>query len=126
MTRRAAGTPIRLASKSVRGRRLIDDTLAMAGFRGIAAIEFVNGGGTGSIGTTAAEPAVTEVGAGSGLYQPSLFDAYRSFSGQPAALFALPVVRRPVLAWSPCSAAATSRAGRATPAACRARICQPG
>lgn len=95
MTRRAAGTPIRLASKSVRGRRLIDDTLAMAGFRGIAAIEFVNGGGTGSIGTTAAEPAVTEVGAGSGLYQPSLFDAYRSFSGQPTALFALPVVRRP-------------------------------
>src|SRR5262249_40297817 len=28
-------------------------------------------------------------------YQPTLFDAYRSFSGLPAALFALPVVRRP-------------------------------
>ena len=37
MTRRAAGTPIRLASKSVRCRRLIDDTLAMRGFRGVLA-----------------------------------------------------------------------------------------
>ena len=37
MTRRAAGTPIRLASKSVRCRRLIDDTLAMDGFRGVLA-----------------------------------------------------------------------------------------
>ncbi len=66
-----------------------------AAVRAVAPIEFVNGGGTGSIAATAAEQAVTEIGAGSGLYQPSLFDAYRSFSGQPAALFALPVVRRP-------------------------------
>jgi D-serine deaminase-like pyridoxal phosphate-dependent protein len=63
--------------------------------RAVAPIEFVNGGGTGSIAATAAEPAVTEVGAGSGLYQPRLFDAYRAFRGLPAALFALPVVRRP-------------------------------
>ena len=63
--------------------------------REVAPLEFVNGGGTGSIAATAAEDAVTEIGAGSGLYQPSLFDAYRSFSGRPAALFALPVVRRP-------------------------------
>ena len=32
---------------------------------------------------------------GSGLYGPTLFDAYRSFTPEPAALFALPVVRRP-------------------------------
>jgi len=67
----------------------------VAAIREVAPIEFVNGGGTGSIAATAAEAAVTEVGAGSGLYQPSLFDAYRAFSGLPAALFALPVVRRP-------------------------------
>ena len=67
----------------------------VAAVRQIAPIEFVNGGGTGSIAATAAEDAVTEIGAGSGLYQPTLFDAYRSFSGRPAALFALPVVRRP-------------------------------
>jgi len=67
----------------------------VAAVSAVAPLEFVNGGGTGSIQATAAEPAVTEIGAGSGLYQPVLFDAYRSFSGRPAALFALPVVRRP-------------------------------
>ena len=61
----------------------------------VAPLRFVNGGGTGSVERTAAEPAVTEVAAGSGLYGPTLFDAYTSFSPQPAALFALPVVRRP-------------------------------
>src|SRR5579875_104816 len=61
----------------------------------VAPLEFVNGGGTGSIEKTAAEPAVTEIGAGSGLYHPGLFDSYRGFSGHPAAFFALPVVRRP-------------------------------
>ncbi|HYK34153.1 MAG TPA: amino acid deaminase/aldolase [Streptosporangiaceae bacterium] len=67
----------------------------VAAIRQAGPLDFVNGGGTGSIATTAAEPAVTEIGAGSGLYQPGLFDAYRAFRGQPAALFALPVVRKP-------------------------------
>ncbi|MBM9509362.1 amino acid deaminase/aldolase [Actinacidiphila acididurans] len=58
-------------------------------------LEFVNGGGTGSVESTAAEDVVTEIAAGSGLYVPRLFDNYRSFRGRPAALFALPVVRRP-------------------------------
>jgi D-serine deaminase-like pyridoxal phosphate-dependent protein len=55
----------------------------------------VNGGGTGSIERTAAEPAVTEITAGSGFYAPTLFDHYSTFSLRPAAFFALPVVRRP-------------------------------
>jgi D-serine deaminase-like pyridoxal phosphate-dependent protein len=59
------------------------------------ALRFVNGGGTGSLELTGAEPAVTEIAAGSGLYGPTLFDAYRAFRPQPAALFALPVVRKP-------------------------------
>lgn len=67
--------------------------------RGIADLEFVNGGGTGSVERTAAEPCVTEVAAGSGLFQPRLFDDYTSFRGRPAALFALPVVRRPGVGW---------------------------
>jgi D-serine deaminase-like pyridoxal phosphate-dependent protein len=58
-------------------------------------LEYVNGGGTGSVQHTAAEDAVTEIAAGSGLYVPRLFDNYTSFSGRPAALFAQPVVRRP-------------------------------
>jgi D-serine deaminase-like pyridoxal phosphate-dependent protein len=61
----------------------------------VAELEFVNGGGTGSVETTAREKAVTEVAAGSGLYQPHLFDYYTNFTGRPAALFALPIVRRP-------------------------------
>ncbi|MEY9942673.1 amino acid deaminase/aldolase [Streptacidiphilus sp. MAP5-3] len=63
--------------------------------REVADLEFVNGGGTGSVESTVAESCVTEVAAGSGLYVPRLFDNYRSFSGRPAALFAQPVVRRP-------------------------------
>jgi D-serine deaminase-like pyridoxal phosphate-dependent protein len=63
--------------------------------RSVAPLRFVNGGGTGSVERTAAEPAVTEVAAGSGLFGPTLFDTYRAFTPRPAALFALPVVRKP-------------------------------
>ena len=61
----------------------------------VAQLEFVNGGGTGSIEQTASEWAVTEVAAGSGFYAPVLFDHYSSFELNPAAMFALPVVRKP-------------------------------
>jgi D-serine deaminase-like pyridoxal phosphate-dependent protein len=67
----------------------------VAAVRELAALEFVNGGGTGSIERTAADPAITEVAAGSGLFGPHLFDGYRHFSPAPAAAFALPVVRKP-------------------------------
>jgi D-serine deaminase-like pyridoxal phosphate-dependent protein len=60
----------------------------------ISPLEFVNGGGTGSLEGTSREDVVTEIGAGSGLYGPALFDAYRRFSPRAAAMFALPVVRR--------------------------------
>jgi D-serine deaminase-like pyridoxal phosphate-dependent protein len=66
-----------------------------AAVEAVTPLELVNGGGTGSIELTAAEPPVTEVAAGSGLYGPTLFDAYSRFAPRPAALFALPVVRRP-------------------------------
>ena len=66
---------------------------------GSAPLAFVNGGGTGSVDRTAAERAVTEIAAGSGLYGPALFDTYRAFTPQPAALFALSVVRRPGPGW---------------------------
>ena len=59
----------------------------------VAQLEFVNGGGTGSIELTASEWAVTEVAAGSGFYAPVLFDHYRAFRPRPAAMFALPVTR---------------------------------
>jgi D-serine deaminase-like pyridoxal phosphate-dependent protein len=63
--------------------------------RAIADLEFVNGGGTGSIESTHADASVTEVAAGSGLFGPHLFDGYVQFTPAPAASFALDVVRRP-------------------------------
>ncbi|HEV7205929.1 MAG TPA: alanine racemase, partial [Jatrophihabitans sp.] len=61
----------------------------------VGALEIVNSGGTGSLEVSSADPVVTEVTAGSGLYVPTLFDGYRAFTPRPALFFALPVVRRP-------------------------------
>ncbi|HWT92073.1 MAG TPA: amino acid deaminase/aldolase, partial [Solirubrobacteraceae bacterium] len=94
---RARGVAIRgmqaLSARELAGRRarIVEAVRAV-----VPDLEFVNGGGTGSLERTARElGAVTEAAAGSGLYGPTLFDTYRAFSPQPAALFALPVVRRP-------------------------------
>jgi D-serine deaminase-like pyridoxal phosphate-dependent protein len=67
----------------------------VAAVREVADVPIVNGGGTGSIHTTTREGVVTEVTAGSGLFAPTLFDRYSSFRLTPAAMFAMPVVRRP-------------------------------
>ena len=61
----------------------------------IVQLEFWNAGGSGSVESTAEDPVVTEVAAGSGLLVPTLFDHYQSFEPRPAAFFALPVTRRP-------------------------------
>ena len=66
-----------------------------AGLRPLVDLEFWNGGGSGSVEATAADTAVTEVAAGSGLLVPTLFDHYQSFAPRPAAFFGVPVVRRP-------------------------------
>ena len=67
----------------------------VAKVREVAPLEFVNGGGTGSLESTSAEEAVTEVAAGSGFFAPAQFDHYSNLSLRPAAGYALPVVRRP-------------------------------
>jgi len=58
-------------------------------------LRFVNGGGTGSLETTAADLSVTETTAGSGLFSPALFDSYAGFRHLPAAGFAIPITRIP-------------------------------
>ena len=95
-----AGNPLRGAAvKWVQKRSAAELAerrgLAVASVRQIADLEFVNGGGTGSIESTTAEEAVTEVAAGSGLFGPHLFDNYAHFHPAPAASFALSVVRKP-------------------------------
>ncbi|RLP87006.1 MULTISPECIES: amino acid deaminase/aldolase [unclassified Micromonospora] len=86
---------IRLAQRGSYRELLARRSAAVAAVREHADLEFVNGGGTGSVAATSADPAVTEVTAGSGLYGPTLFDAYRAWRPTPAAFFACAVVRRP-------------------------------
>lgn len=61
----------------------------------VGPLRFVNGGGTGSLGSTTREQAVTEVTAGSAFYAPALFDGHRALDLAPAAGFACAITRRP-------------------------------
>lgn len=67
----------------------------VAGVREVAELEFVNGGGTGSLEYTSADDSVTEVTAGSGFLAGTLFDDYAGFDLAPAAAFGFDVVRKP-------------------------------
>lgn len=91
-SRRAAIRGMQRASRRELAERRAE---AVRRVRGVAELEFVNGGGTGSIESTHADASVTEVAAGSGLFGPHLFDGYTHFRPAPAAAFALDVVRRP-------------------------------
>ena len=71
----------------------------IAAVQEVTDLEFVNGGGTGSLEISAAEGSLTELGAGSGVFAPALFDHYQNFQHEPAAFFARPVVRRPGEQW---------------------------
>jgi D-serine deaminase-like pyridoxal phosphate-dependent protein len=92
---RLRGAAIRLMQRRSAAELAERRAAAVAAIGEVAELEIVNGGGTGSLELTAAEPAVTEVTAGSGFYAPAQFDHYSRFSLLPAAGFALPVVRRP-------------------------------
>jgi D-serine deaminase-like pyridoxal phosphate-dependent protein len=77
-------------SQLVVRRREIAEALAA-----VVSLEFWNGGGSGSVEATAADAAVTEIAAGSGLLVPGIFDRYASFEPRPAAYFGLRVTRKP-------------------------------
>jgi hypothetical protein len=64
-------------------------------FAGGFAPAMVNGGGTGSLAWATGEAALGEVTVGSGFVGSHLFDYYRDLAVEPAAYFALQVVRRP-------------------------------
>ncbi len=72
-------------------RRRVVEALAEAGLPPA----LVNGGGTGSLAWTSADPSVTELTAGSGFLAPHGFDGFDGLDLEPAAFFALPVVRLP-------------------------------
>jgi D-serine deaminase-like pyridoxal phosphate-dependent protein len=82
----------RLSRRDVAAARA--DVVRALAERGLPAT-LVNGGGSGSIDSSSAEAALTEVAAGSGFVDSHLFDDYAGLQLTPAAYFALQVVRRP-------------------------------
>jgi D-serine deaminase-like pyridoxal phosphate-dependent protein len=93
--RRLRGAAIRWMQRRSAAELAQRRAAIVASIREFSDLPVVNGGGTGSLETTAAEDVVTEVSAGSGFYAPVLFDHYSRFSLTPAAGFALPIVRKP-------------------------------
>ncbi|MFI2753133.1 amino acid deaminase/aldolase [Cellulomonas sp. P22] len=84
-------------------------------------LDLVNSGGSGSLETSAGDPVVTEVTAGSGLFVPTLFDAYRAFVPRPAAYFGLDVVRVPARGYATAFGGGYVASGPAT----RSRLPRP-
>jgi D-serine deaminase-like pyridoxal phosphate-dependent protein len=82
--------------KSISARELEHRCVAvLQAVRKFADLQLVNGGGTGSLHIVSQDHRLTELAGGSGLYGPTLFDHYRSFTPTPAAFFVSPVVRKP-------------------------------
>ncbi|WP_029252919.1 alanine racemase [Paraoerskovia marina] len=99
-------------SDLVRRRRRIVDAVAAAVGHPLA---LVNAGGTGSLETSSADPVVTEVTAGSGLFVPTLFDDYRAFDPRPAAFFGHDVVRTSAPGWATVFGGGYAASGAAGP-----------
>lgn len=85
----------KIAQKRQKAATIINN----AGFN----LKFVNGGGTGSIESTAKDHAVTELTVGSGFYNAHLFDNYKKFRLLPAAGFACVINRIPTKGVYTCS-----------------------
>ncbi len=86
---------VRLVKKRSAAELLERRSRVVAAVREHADLRIVNGGGTGSLEVSGADPVITELTAGSGLFSPGLFDGYDAFDSRPAAYFALDVVRKP-------------------------------
>jgi D-serine deaminase-like pyridoxal phosphate-dependent protein len=80
-------TQVRARRAEVRGA-LVDAGLAP---------EVFNGGGTGSLAWSSADPSLTEVAVGSAFLGGTLFDGLDAFAPEPALFFALQVTRRPAV-----------------------------
>jgi D-serine deaminase-like pyridoxal phosphate-dependent protein len=76
------------------------------------AIDLVNGGGSGSLKATAQDPSVTEVTAGSAFFAPGLFHHFHDVRFDPAAFFALQVVRMPAPGMITCQGGGYVASGR--------------
>ncbi|GAB3127967.1 amino acid deaminase/aldolase [Tsukamurella serpentis] len=95
INRPGAGTLLRTMQRASWEELSARRSEILTDLRRIADLEFVNGGGTGSLERNAQDPNITDIAAGSGLYGPHLFDGYSHFRPAPAVGFGLAVVRRP-------------------------------
>ncbi len=86
---------VRLVKKRSNAELLDRRSKVIAAVSEHAKLEIVNAGGTGSLEVTGADPVITELTAGSGLFVPTLFDGYDAFDARPAAYFVLSVARKP-------------------------------
>lgn len=86
---------VRLVKKRSAAELLDRRSMVIAAVSEHAKLEIINAGGSGSLEVTGADPAITELTAGSGLFVPTLFDGYDAFEARPAAYFVLSVVRKP-------------------------------
>lgn len=77
--------------KVLKSRKEIVDYMREQGY----SLDFVNGGGSGSIDFTAADENVTEITIGSAFYFPALFSRYDNLPLEDAVTFGLRVTRNP-------------------------------
>ena len=104
----AAGKPLTNAAVRLLQQRsmaeLVERRVAAIGaISEVRELEFVNGGGTGSLEVTATDPSVTDIAAGSGFFGGHLFDSYAHFRPAPAVGFGLDVVRLPAPGIATCA-----------------------
>lgn len=90
-----SSTAVRLVKSRSAAELLERRTRVVSAVIAHAELEIVNAGGTGSLEATGADPSITELTAGSGLFSPTLFDGYDAWEARAAAYFALSVVRKP-------------------------------
>lgn len=80
-----------------------------------AVLRFVNGGGTGSLESTAQDDSVTELTAGSAFFAPVSFDWFAGFDQIPAMMFALELARIPAPGYFTCTGGGYIASGAAGP-----------
>ena len=102
------GQPVRTAAlRAMKARSRADVAAARAAIAAALAAaglspSLFNGGGTGSLASSPAEPALTEVTAGSGFLASHLFDGLDGLPLRPALYFAVEATRRPAPQMTTC------------------------
>lgn len=89
-------------------------------------LEIINGGGSGSLVSTLADPLVTEVTVGSGFYCSALFHHFKEVQYHPAAYFATQVVRIPAPGMVTCLGGGYVASGAIGPEKLPAPVLPPG